>query len=174
MSRYIGILGTRGASVVALGLAFALGMSSHSSAQMKEGTYKGTYAAFGKVKAIPVGKDRILVIYSDENGQTLSDGFFDHAVWLCWGIGDYTKGTGHDHGQCVATDPAGDQLVDNWVTEDHQLGSKTLKGRDNYTGGTGKYAGVSGGGTFVLDAGFRTPEGSYALHGPWEGSYKLP
>jgi hypothetical protein len=72
-----------------------------------------------------------------------------------------------------ATDPAGDQVIDNWVTEDHELHSKSLKGTDQYTGGTGKYAGISGGGPFELDAGFRTPEGSYALHGPWQGSYKL-
>jgi hypothetical protein len=173
MSRYIGIVGTRGAWVVALALAFVLCTPSHPSAQTKDGTYKGAYAAFGKIKAVPVGKDRILVIMSDENGQTVSDGFLDHAVWQCWGIGDYTKGVGHEHGQCIATDPAGDQVVDNWVTEDHELGSKSLKGTDQYTGGTGKYTDVSGGGQFVLDAGFRSPEGSYALRGAWEGRYQL-
>ena len=159
---------------MALGLALALGVSSQSSAQNKEGAYKGTYTSFGKYKAMPVGKDRILTILSDENGQTISDGFLDHAVWQCWGTGDFTKGVGHEQGQCIGTDPAGDQVVDNWVTEDHELGAKSVKVIDKYTGGTGKYAGISGGGTAVLDMGFRAPEGSYATHGPTEGNYKLP
>jgi hypothetical protein len=101
MRKYKGTVRTRGALVGSLGLALALGTPSYSSAQIKEGTYKGTYTCFGKAKAMPVGKDRILVILSDENGQTLSDGFLDHAVWQCWGIGDYTKGIGHEHGQCM-------------------------------------------------------------------------
>jgi hypothetical protein len=171
---YIRVVGTRGASVVALGLALALGVSSHSAAQNKEGTYKGTYTSFGKFKAMPVGKDRLLTILSDEDGQTISDGFLDHAAWQCWGMGDFTKGMGHEHGQCIATDPAGDQVVDDWVTEDHELGAKSVKVIDKFTGGTGKYAGISGGGTAVLDQGFRAPEGSYATHGPTEGNYKLP
>jgi hypothetical protein len=109
-----------------------------------------------------------------EAEPALSDRFLDHAVWQCWGTGDFTKGVGHEHDQCIATDPAGDQVIDDWVTEDHELGSKSVKVIDNFTGGTGKYAGVSGGGTAVLDQGFRAPEGSYATHGLTERKLHAP
>jgi hypothetical protein len=77
-----------------------------------------------------------------------------------------TDRAGHEHGQCIATDPAGDQVVDDRVTEDHELSAKSVKVIGEDTSGTGKYAGVSGGGTAILAQGFRVPEGSFATLGP--------
>ena len=46
--------------------------------------------------------------------MSLTNGFGDHVTWRCWGSGDYMNGVGQDSGYCVATDPSGDQFVDNW------------------------------------------------------------
>jgi hypothetical protein len=39
-------------------------------------------------------------------------------------MSDRTKGAGQDHGSCVATDPWGDQLVDDWKSEVYTFGSR--------------------------------------------------
>jgi hypothetical protein len=39
----------------------------------KEGTFSGTYSAVGTTKAIPIGKERILLTF-DENGLSEGEG----------------------------------------------------------------------------------------------------
>jgi hypothetical protein len=140
----------------------------------KEGTYKATYTSASPIELIPVGKERVFIVWTNEIGQTVSDGFLDHVTWRCWGMGDHTKGVGQDHGSCVATDPSGDQLVDDWKSEDYTFGQKMLKITDKFTTGTGKYAGITGGGTSTIDTGFHAPPGTFAIHGEMQGTYKLP
>jgi hypothetical protein len=160
--------------LLALTLSAAFGTVAMAGDLPKQGTYTGTYTVFGSVKFTQIGKERILLAISDENGMSLTNGFGDHLTWRCWGQGDYTNGIGQDSGYCVATDLSGDQIVDNWSDAKHELGS-AVKGTDLYTSGTGKYAGITGGGTFEVDAReFKTPDGTYAIHGPMQGSYKLP
>jgi hypothetical protein len=132
-------------SAVALNLAMAFGTAAIAGDLAKEGTYKGTYTSFGTIKFIAVGNERVLTVW-DENGVSLTDGFLDHVTWHCWGTGDFTKGVGQEQGYCVGTDPAGDQIADDIHTEKHAIGSKTFVAPDMWTGGTGKFAGVSGGG----------------------------
>ena len=166
----------QGHALALLGLGAALAFSAAAMAGdlPKEGQYKGTYSAFGMAKAVAVGKDRVL-LRLDENGQMVTDGFLDHTTWHCWGIGSYVNGMGQDRGYCVGTDHAGDQIVDDWTTDPHKLGSTTTNGTDRWTGGSGKYAGVTGGGPWTGDTAFRTTtEGAYAVHLPFQGSYKFP
>jgi hypothetical protein len=151
----------------------AFGAAAMAADLPKEGTYSGTYSAFGTAKVTSIGKERVLLTISDENGMSLSNGFLDHMIWHCWGSGDYTNGMGQDSGYCVGTDLSGDQIVDNWSDAKHQLGGG-VKVTDQLTSGTGKYTGITGGGTAEVDGReFRTPEGTYAVHGPMQGSYKL-
>ena len=44
-----------------------------------------------------------------------------------------------------------------------------------FSSGTGKYTGITGGGTFEVDGRefSKMPEGTYAIHGPMQGNYKL-
>jgi hypothetical protein len=161
-------------SALTLSAAMSFGAAATMAADLpKEGTYSGTYSAFGTFKATSIGKERLLTTI-DESIMTLTNGFGDHVIWHCWGSGDYTNGVGQDSGYCVATDPSGDQFVDNWSIVKHELGGNAIV-RDLYTSGTGKYTGITGSGTWEVKGGeFRTPEGTYALHGPLQGSYKLP
>jgi hypothetical protein len=55
------------------------------------------------------------------------------------------------HGYSVATDAAGDQFVESYVTDKHSLDQKTWKGSLTLSGGTEKFAGMTGSGTFVFD-----------------------
>jgi hypothetical protein len=175
MVKLFSVVGKRGALPIVLAPLLVSGLWSSASAQTKEATYKGTYAAFGTLKVTAIGKERLLVVF-DENGLNLTDGFINHATAHCWGTGDYTNGMGEDRGYCVGTDPAGDQIVTNIFNPKHALGAKSLSGTDTWTTGTGKLAGVSGSGTYDCDPGdFKTAvDGTYAITCTIQGSYKLP
>jgi hypothetical protein len=161
-------------SALTLSACVAFGTAAIGADLPKAGTYKATWASSSPIEVIPAGKERIFIVWTNEIGQTVSDGFLDHVTWRCWGMGDHTKGVGQDHGSCVATDPSGDQLVDDWKSEDYTFGQKIIKLTDRFTSGTGKYAGITGGGTSTIDTGFHAPEGTFVIRGEMQGSYTLP
>jgi hypothetical protein len=100
---------------------------------------------------------------------------FDHLTWHCWGLADFTKGVGQNRGRSVETDLAGDQIVISYDTGTFTLG-KTFSGSFTLLKDTGKFAGITGGGSYVYD-GFlfrATEEGTYFPHGTLKLSYKLP
>jgi len=150
-------------------------LAAPAAAQGKEGTSTDTWGGFGTAKAIQIGKDRILVATEEHNFCVSNDPMFGHLTSHCFGVADFTKGVGQNQGRCVETDPAGDQIVLSYDTGNFTLG-KTFKGSLTLIGGTGKFAGITGGGTYVYD-GFTfktTEEGTYTPHFTLELSYKLP
>jgi hypothetical protein len=80
-----------------------------------------------------------------------------------------------DHGFCVGTGPDGDEIVSNITNPMHALGAKDVSGTCNRTTGTGKLAGVSGGGTYDCQSGeFKTTvPGTYVAYCTVQGKYKL-
>jgi hypothetical protein len=114
----------------------------------------------------------------DENGLSQSNGLpLDHMTWHCWGTANFVNGVGAPRGSCVMTDPAGDQISMDWVHEKWtSLDAKNVPASAKITGGTGKFAGLSGSWTYVAHVNeFRTAvEGTYALPITFQGSYKLP
>jgi hypothetical protein len=155
--------------------ALALGIATPALAQTKEGTYSGTYTAYGTYKATPIGKERGLSTF-DENGLSLTDGFLDHVTWHCWGLGDRANGVVQGRGYCVGTDPAGDQLVFDLESNKDTPDQKSWKGSGRFTSGTGKFAGISGEDTYVTHGGEFRPgaDGTYFSYNTFEGHYKLP
>jgi len=156
--------------------AFTLSVGTIATAAdlPKEGSYKGVYTSSGQIRAVPIGKERVIVAFADEHGQSVSDGFLDHVTWLCWGTGNFIKGTGHIQGTCIGTDHDGDKIVDDFTSEDYSLDAKSFKLIDNYTGGTGKYEGISGSGPGIVDLTFKAPaEGMFTLRAEIQGTYKL-
>lgn len=127
-------------TVFTLSTAMAFGAAAMAADLPKEGTFSGTGTGHGTYKAIVIGKERMLLVVNDY-AATVSNGFGDHITWNCFGLGDYTKGMGHNHGYCVGTDPSGDQLVMDWVDEDHTPDQKSFNGSFTWTTGTGKFAG---------------------------------
>jgi hypothetical protein len=160
-----------------LGLAAALVLLvvRPASAQMQEGTLSGTFAAFGTVNAKATGKERT-VLAIDENGLSVTNGVLNHVTWHCSGLADYTNGLGQSQGFCVGNDPSGDQVVFNWESEKHAPEQKVVRGTFSWTGGTGKYAGIRGAGTYVDYSGeFQPPaEGTILSYLTFEGNYRTP
>jgi hypothetical protein len=159
---------------IALMLAQA-GPAGPASGQMQEGTLSGTFVAFGTVKATTTGKERRLLAF-DENGLSVSNGVLDRMTWHCSGLADFTNGVGQSQGFCAGHDPVGDQVVFNWESEKHAPEQKVVRGTFSWTGGTGKYAGIRGDGTYVDYSGEFLPlaEGTVVSYRTFEGSYRTP
>ncbi len=86
MSRYFGIVGTRNASVVALGLALALGAPSQSSAQQSGGTADEARAMLMKAAAaVKADKAKALDMFNKGEGGFLDRDFMSFAVMSAMG-----------------------------------------------------------------------------------------
>jgi hypothetical protein len=115
----------------------------------KSGTYTGKAGGkavgdiyeIGKGHAFFVGKYD-LVIFNDVAG-----GFLDKTEWTCPGVSDIVGGiTTQAGGYCVGTDKDGDKLFSSWQGKGTGPGSG--EGTFDWTGGTGKYAGIQGHNTY--------------------------
>jgi hypothetical protein len=143
----------------------------------KQGTFSGTYFAFGTYRLTPIGKELFLSAW-DENGLSVGDGFLDHLTWHCWGLYDAVKGMAQSQGYCVGTDPDGDQIAGNARSDGrYAADARSSKSLVTFTTGTGKYAGISGS-IMTVDHNneFRpAAEGTYLQYSsPFQISYKLP
>lgn len=67
-------------SAFTLSAGLAFGSAANAGDLPKEGSYNPIYTSSAAFKAIPVGKERVLIYFSDEHGQTQADGFLDHTV----------------------------------------------------------------------------------------------
>jgi hypothetical protein len=77
----------------------------------------------------------------------------------------------------LSIDPAGDQIVINWSeNENHALDAKEVAGSFTYTTGTGKFAGITGTGTYIDRGNTFKPltAGTYEVNASSQASYKLP
>jgi hypothetical protein len=113
----------------------------------------------------------------DEHGLWRGAGFGDHVTWHCFGLSDVVSGSEKARGYCVAMDPDGDQFVgDIALAEPRVNNAKTFIVKIEFTTGTGKYTGISGGGSAACHEGeFKTAaENSYSTYCANTGSYKIP
>jgi len=175
MKLIVGVFGARRALRFGIVTALVLGLAHPASTQMKEGTLRGTFAAFGTVKAMTTGKER-LVLALEEDALSVTNGLLDHVTWHCSGLASFTNGVGLVQGSCAGNDPMGDQVVFNWESERHIPDQKAVRGTFTWTGGTGKYAGIRGDGTYVDYAGEFRPlaEGTVVSYATFEGNYRTP
>jgi hypothetical protein len=152
-----------------------LGTAAMAADLPKEGKFTATYHGVGTYKSAAMGKDTVISAW-DETGYTVSDGLFDHLTWHCMGIYDAASGMAKYSGHCVTTDPAGDQIASDVVSEGTAaVDAKATHGKGVFTGGTGKYAGISGGWTFVTHTGEYkvSADNTYVQNNTNEGTYKL-
>jgi hypothetical protein len=161
-------------------LGFALfGVSLAKAAELpKEGTFGGTYTAYATFKPLAnLDKERSLIAF-DENGLSIGHGITDHMTWHCFGVIDLIKGVGQNTGHCVGTDPSGDQIVFEYVSEKFSPDKPTDSTAVNVklTSGSGKYAGITGSHVYKNENGTSksSAEGTALDHGTFEGTYKLP
>jgi hypothetical protein len=175
MKLIVGVSGARRALRFVIATALVLGLAHPASTQMKEGTLSGTFAAFGTVKAMTTGKER-MVLALEEDGLSVTNGPLDHVTWHCSGLANVTNGVGQAQGFCAGNDQMGDQVVFNWESEKHIPDQKAARGTFSWTGGTGKYSGIRGDGTYVDHSGeFRPLAGGAVLsYVTFEGNYTTP
>jgi len=160
-------------SAVALGTTMLCVAGAVAADLPKEAASTGTFSAFATFKATVIGKDRILTSF-DGNGPSLTNGFADHMTWHCWGR--LRERHGRSQGYCVGTDISGDQIIDFFSDDKHPLVAKSYTGTDKWSGGSGKYANISGGGRYNCDsADFKAAaEGTGYIQCTVDWNYKLP
>ena len=160
-------------SAAALGFALLIG-PARAADLPKEGTFTGTYSAAGTYKTTPLGEERWFSS-SEQYGLTVGSGLLDHITWHCWGVADGMKTIATIRGYCVGTAPTGDQIAFEAVSDGEIDSSKPFAVTCTLTAGTGKYAGISGGWSFICHGSeFKAPEGRYVQYASIKGSYKLP
>jgi hypothetical protein len=159
-------------SAAALGFALLVG-PARAADLPKEGTFTATYSSAGTSKATALGEERWFSSW-DEYGLSVGSGLFDHMTWHCGGVGEGMKTIGTVRGYCVGTDPTGDQIASEDVSDGKIDLSKPYTVTSTFTAGTGKYAGISGEGTNDCHSPeFKAPEGRYVQYCSIKGSYKL-
>jgi hypothetical protein len=156
--------------------SMAFGAAAVAADLPKEGTFTGTFPAAGTAKVYPVGKEQATVQW-DANGLTVGTGVLDHMTWHCFGGLDATSGISQWSGRCVATDPAGDQIVSNWTSDKYAADGKTYLATGTFATGSGKYAGISGSiaATCESPIAYKTADpANYVFNANLQARYKLP
>jgi hypothetical protein len=154
-----------------------LGAPAAAQQSAKSGSYKGKFAAH-----LPGGVEQI---YELEKGHVfilgpfhgvflndVADGFLDKTEVICPRALDIVGGliiTGH--GYCTMTDRDGDKAFVAWE-QGKDTSPGTGGGTLKWTGGTGKYSGLQGNGTFHYTGGMIGKTGAALIF--WEGDWRLP
>ena len=154
------------ASALSLALFAAFGASALAGELPKQGTYSTTWTFSGPYTLLEVGEDEwawisnfTLVIWNNAG-----EGFLHDMTGDCIEIGGPDRQTS---GYCTYTDADGNKIFEAYTEEEEGKGTAT------YRGGTGKYAGLQGGGEYEYTFTPDTPEGTFHGYGGDEGSYTL-
>ena len=151
-------------------------LAASAEAQMaKEGDLSGTHSMSGTFKATKIGDDFLLVT-SESMGFIVSDsgaGPFNDLSGRCVSQILYVKGVGRNQGHCVYLDRAGDQWVLEFTSAAQKLGATAVNGTTKYLGGTGKFAGITGGGEYVYTPMRPFTEGTFQGYSKFKGHYRL-
>jgi hypothetical protein len=145
--------------------------SANAEPLAKRGSYSGVFGwHISTGETIEVAKDH-LVWGGAVAGAFRNDagsGFLHAAAAICTFSGEFKKdGVTHNNGDCVATDRDGDKASFSW-----RCTTCPGTGELRWTGGTGKYAGIVGRGSFQqTEAG---PPGSRVGWSAWKGEWELP
>ncbi|MHB2209737.1 hypothetical protein [Methylobacterium sp. CM6257] len=99
------------------------------------------------IKPMPIGPNRALVpSHATMTAvNTAGSGFLHNLAGRCVGLAtlDNDAKTVESHGYCVYADAAGDQIFEKYDYPVQAQGAN-LKGTAEWTGGTGKFSGISG------------------------------
>ena len=140
----------------------------------KESAHSGKSYLTGTSKVIPLGEKRIHLniegsgIYVSDTG----DGFLNNASMYFGGTLHAVEGVVEESGFLVFSPVDGDKIYATWVGVGH-LG-KDGKGIFTYVGGTGKYAGISGGGEYTRVHVQNPSENIWAVTTIHKGRWKIP
>jgi hypothetical protein len=163
--------------VLAVGLVSSMAMAADTPPEPipKEGSTSALNGYSATVKAMPLGKDRLQLTY-EVMGVSISDtgvGILHNASVRCLGALHVVNGAFDDEaGSCIYTRPDGDQVFATYkMTGKVGVGAK---GTFTYVGGTGKLAGITGGGELTRTQVRPAAEGTSQSYTRSKGKYKLP
>jgi len=101
--------------------------------------------------------------------QKSSDEKWNEARITYWGAADLIAGNGPQRGYFVNEHPDGDRDFGTFEGKIATAGGQvTIEGNWKYAGGTGKFKGITGGGTYKGRA-----TSPVELENSWEGTYQL-
>jgi len=159
------------ASALSLVLLAAFGASALAGELPKQGTHSISWTFSGPYTAIEIGEDQwawsstfTIVVWNDAG-----EGLYHDMSANCVGMGSEEPDAPFtDSGYCSYVDADGDRMFEYWTETGEGKGTDTL------LGGTGKYAGIQGGGTYEYSYTPDAPEGTFNGYGHTKGSYTLP
>lgn len=140
----------------------------------KEGTTTGKNFVSGTSTVLPMGEERLQINY-EGSGVSINDsgkGFLDNSALYCVGSIQAVNGVFEETGFMVFTSIDGDKVYSTYKSSG-KFGEPS-KGTWTFTGGTGKYEGVQGGGEFTLHNLHNAKEGVWTAKSIWKNNYKLP
>jgi hypothetical protein len=126
--------------------AAAIGLSAYGTANAEDWKVTGSFGWFGVGKAHQIEKGHLYFVgeFSGTFFNDKGDGsLFDKAGVKCPAFYDldFNNKKGKAGGYCTISNAAGDQAYLSWKCEGDTV---HCSGPFEYTGGTGKYAGISG------------------------------
>jgi hypothetical protein len=105
-------------------------------------------------------------------GVQIEDGSGNLRAIRCYGTSEaFADGSTMSGGQCVTADPNGDKMFFRWQRDRTKRG-EPVAGRYIFTGGTGKWTGLSGGGEYVYTGLALPPDGKGVSR--WRVTRELP
>ncbi len=135
-------------------------------------TMSGSFAGKARLQtavALSDSPNHELNLVEVTGAQKSTDAKWNNATVTYWGIGDLVAGSGPQRGYFVNDHADGDR---DWGTFDGKITGSgdqvTLEGKWTFTGGTGKFQGLSGSGSYKG----RMPSPSEVAM-EWKGEYEL-
>jgi hypothetical protein len=127
--------------------AIALPFAVSAQELPKQGTANFTdYAMIVSPKTMTMGKDSRVTNYEVYGVSRNDDGnpIFNNMAIHCMGSIITADNHAVSRGLCVQSDKDGDQLFINYETGGSSADASVYGGIEHFTGGTGKYAGITG------------------------------
>ena len=152
-----------------LTFALVLFLGAGAEAQLaSEGRYRGTFTNTATGTAYELEKGHIFFV-GEFSGVFLNDvasGFIDKTSVVCPGVNDLVGGVAtRNLGYCTVTDKDGDKAFLVWKGEG--TGPNANAGDFQWTGGTGKFAGIKGNNGWRGAGIGDTPRGWVIWEGEW-------
>jgi hypothetical protein len=149
--------------------AVAAALARGSPAQAEDWKAVGQAGAFGVGKAYQAEKGHVYWvgeqsgIFSNDKGK---GSLFDLAGIKCPGFVDldFNNKKAKGNGSCIISDATGDQAFLSWQAEGDPV---NFHGTFEYTGGTGKYKGITGHNTYTGRVQVNWPDGTSSLYAVW-------
>ena len=143
----------------------------------KEGTLSGKGFASGTYSAYQLEEKGPAFVTWKQKGVNLSasgKGPFHNMSTNCAGINLWNNGVGTIIGYCINMAPDGDRTLYQIKEEDRKPGPGIKTGKWKFINGTGKFAGIEGGGEYTTYQVRPAADGTYQSVSSSKGNYKLP